>query len=250
MNQSIKTLKDTGTCPVCWLIFKLQKKDGILHKHGHCSPNNGPCPGSYKRSSARQTAAARPTSQQSGSNQDVHTAQTDTPSDQSQPRLTNDDQDLGLKHPPWTPFITRIPKAARSACALTLSTILGHIVANKLLLSEWESLFAFGPTVLAKSVRGGSTRNLTNAVLRNLARCSDTPSYKTVLSRQPRKLSRRRRLQCLQQLFRTRWKLGILERRFDYVAPKRQSHQALMEPMRRSKPKTRRHNQNADQRRV
>ena len=183
MNQSIKTLKDTGTCPVCWLSLKLQKKVRILHKYGHGGPNNGPCSGSYKLPSARQTAAARSTSQQSGTNQDVHTAHTDTPSDQSQPRLPNDDQYLGLKHSPCTLLITRIPKAARSACSLTLSKILGHIVADKSQLSAWKSLFAFGPTVLAKPVRGGSNRNLTNAVLKNLGSCSDTPSYKTVPSR-------------------------------------------------------------------
>ena len=83
--------------------------------------------------------------------------------------------------------MTRIPKAARSACALALSKILGHIVADKSQMSAWERLFAFVPTVLAKIVRGGSKRNLTNAVLKNLASCSDTPSYKTVPLRQPSK---------------------------------------------------------------
>ena len=130
MNQSIKTLKDTGTCPVCWLSFKLQKKDGILHKHGHGGPNNGPCPGSYKLPSARQTASARPSSQQGGSNQDVHTAQTVTPSDQSQPQLTNDDQNLGLKHPPWIPLITRIPR---------LQEVLMHCLYRRSWVTSWPT---------------------------------------------------------------------------------------------------------------
>ena len=178
----------------------------------------------------------------------IKPAQTDTPSDQSQPQLTNDDQNLGLKHPPWTPLITRIPKAARSACALTLSKILGHIVADKSQLAAWESLFAIGPTVLAKPVRGGSNRNLTNAVLKNLASCSDTPSYKTVPSRQPSKLSRSRETSMLAAAISNKVEAGTFRARSDYFAPKRQSHQALMKPMRRSKPNTRRHHQIADQR--
>ena len=110
MNQSIKTLKDTGTWRICWLSFKLQKKNGILHKHGYCVPNNGPCPGSYKPP-AWQTATARPTAQQCGSKEDVHKAQTDMSSNQSQLRPVNYDQDSVLKHPPWTPLTLWLPSA-------------------------------------------------------------------------------------------------------------------------------------------
>ena len=35
MDASTKSSKETGSCSVCWEIFKIQKRDGTLHKHGH-----------------------------------------------------------------------------------------------------------------------------------------------------------------------------------------------------------------------
>ena len=74
-----------------------------------------------------------------------------------------------LKHPPWTPFMTRIPKAARAICAIALLNILFSIVADPNNMESWDNLLSFAPTILAKPARGGATRNLANIVLKRRA---------------------------------------------------------------------------------
>ena len=57
MKKAAKPAKDTGTCPICWEDFQVQKKDGTLHKHGHGGSNDGPCEGSYRLPSSIRSAA-------------------------------------------------------------------------------------------------------------------------------------------------------------------------------------------------
>ena len=138
----------------------MQKKDGTLHKHGHGGPSDGPCPGSYNLSSStRQTTAAAPSSQTRGPSTVTNAPLANTSLNPSQ-SISADDVTGSLKHPLWIPLITRIPKAARSACASALSKILKRIITDPTQLEAWDSLFSFAPTVLAKPTRGGSNRNL------------------------------------------------------------------------------------------
>ena len=180
MNQSGKATKDTSTCSVCWRDFKLQKKDGTLHKHGHGGPSDGPCPGSYNLpSSTRRTTAAAPSSQTRGPSTGTNAPFANTSLNPSQ-SISADDGTGSLKHPPCIPLITRIPKAARSACTSALSKTLKRIITDPTQLEAWNSLFSFAPTVLAKPTRGDSNRNLANAVLKNLIGCDDVLSSKTI----------------------------------------------------------------------
>ena len=168
MNQSGKASKNTGTCSVCWRDFKLQKKDGTLHKHGHRGPSDGPCPGSYNLpSSTRRTTASAPSSQTRVTSTGTNAPLANTSLNPG-PSISADDVTGSLKHPPWIPLITRIPKAARSACASALSKILKRIITDPKQLEAWDTLFLFASTVLAKPTRGGLNRNLANAVLKNL----------------------------------------------------------------------------------
>ena len=48
MDSSTKVPKDVGQCSACWGSFKIQKKDGALHKHGHDGAKDSCSPGSYK----------------------------------------------------------------------------------------------------------------------------------------------------------------------------------------------------------
>ena len=57
MKKAEKLAKDTGTCPICWGDFKVQKKDGTLDKHGHGSSNGEACEGSYRLPSSIRAAA-------------------------------------------------------------------------------------------------------------------------------------------------------------------------------------------------
>ena len=72
--------------------------------------------------------------------------------------ISADDVTGSLKHPPWIPLITRIPKAAKSACTSALSKVLKCIITDQTQLEAWDSLFSFAPTVLAKPTRGGSCK--------------------------------------------------------------------------------------------
>ena len=176
MNQSGKATKDTGTCFFCWRNFKLQKKDGTLHKHGHGGPSDEPCPGRYNiPSSTRRTTAAASSSQTRRPSTITNASLAITSHNPSQ-SISANDVTGSLKHPLWIPLITRIQKAARSACTSALSKILKSIITDPTQLEAWNSLFSFVPTVLATPTRGGSNRNLANAVLKNLIGCDDVPS--------------------------------------------------------------------------
>ena len=72
MNKSTKGTKDAGTCSVCWGKYKVQKKDGKLHKHGNRGSNGRPCPGSYKPPNSTISNKTRKS--------DIHTSKLEAPS--------------------------------------------------------------------------------------------------------------------------------------------------------------------------
>ena len=165
MNKSIKGTKDAGTCSVCWAEYKVQKKDGTLHKHGHGGPNGGPCPGSYKPPNSTITTETRKS--------DIHIK--DSRSAQP-PAKTDATPSPRLEHPMWKATMNRIPKAARAQCATAFGDILIKIANEPTNLQRWNTLLSFGPTILAKPPRGGTNRNRANVVLKRLAGCNDNPS--------------------------------------------------------------------------
>ena len=130
MKKILKPAKDTGSCPICWGDYKIQKKDGTLHKHGHGGLNGGPCQGSYKMPSSTKPAASTSASvtlrPELGSNpQESQSSLASQPSDD-----TLDEPSAALHHPPRTPLITRVPKASRATCAAVLLSILLRIISN------------------------------------------------------------------------------------------------------------------------
>ena len=90
-----------------------------------------------------------------------------------------------LLHPPWTPLITRVPKAARGTCAAVLLSTLQRIISSPTDLEAWDNLFSFTPAILAKPARGGATRNLANVVIKRLSACNDKPTSHSIPPRRP-----------------------------------------------------------------
>ena len=84
----------------CWRDFKLQKKDGTLHKHGHGGPNDGLCPGSYNRpSSTRHNTAATQAVETNGLSTSTNDPNTDMPTSSKQSVSTDNVADA-LTHSP------------------------------------------------------------------------------------------------------------------------------------------------------
>ena len=127
MKKAANHIKDTSICPVFWRKFKIQKKDGKLHKHGHGGRSGGPCEGSYQTPSSMKAVTPGAASFSQGTQgPTLQLSQSSTAS-----QLANEDEQIhDLKHPPWTPLMTRVPKAARAICAIALLNILVSIVAD------------------------------------------------------------------------------------------------------------------------
>ena len=130
MDSSTKSSKETGSCSVCWGIFKIQKRDRTLHKHGHGGSEDKCCPGSYKPPATSSAAvhgatkadvrsisstAARSKPSNTGNVQMRNIVTSSLPSTSS--KANSQPDDLCLQQPEWSRLMTRIPKAARFQCA-------------------------------------------------------------------------------------------------------------------------------------
>ena len=148
-NASQKAAKGSGTCPVCWSVFKTHSSDGTLHRHG---PRRSPCPGSDQ-----QPITVQPTLTGAGTSR----------SDKLQITQTNITNTLEseLSHPVLLgPLIKHIPRANRMQCADLLSVILRSISSNPTDLNSWRNLLTFGPVILSKPTRGGKRRNVSTII--------------------------------------------------------------------------------------
>ena len=188
INKAAKQIKNIDICPVCWEEFKIQEKDRKLHKHGHGGYIGGLCEGSYQTPSS--TKAATPSVLNTCTSQGAQgpTIQQSQSSEASQ-LADEDEHSHVLKHPPWTPLMTRIPKATRVPCANALLNILVCIVADPNNIEWWDNLLSFATSILAKPARGEATRNLTNIVLKRLSGCNDKPTSQNIQTRPIRNIA-------------------------------------------------------------
>ena len=169
MNNLTKENKSVGICSICRGEFKLQKKDGTLHKHGHGGGNEHACHGSYKLPNltvlSSDQSQQRADSQQTNINREARVA--------PPPSNIYDTSGSHIEHPQWKTLINRILKAARAQCATAFCKTLLKIIADPATLNNWKSLFTFAPTIISKPPRGGANRNLANIVLKRLTGCTD-----------------------------------------------------------------------------
>ena len=150
INASQKATKGSGTCPVCWCVFKTHSSDGTLHRHG---PRHAPCPGSDQQpdQSTGSIERLRPTA-------DSNTSQL------TQSNRSNIDRST-LQHPLLRgALIKRIPRAARLSCADLLTSILRSITSAPADINNWKHLLSFGPDILSKPKRGGKRRNISTII--------------------------------------------------------------------------------------
>ena len=147
---------------VCWGIFKIQKMDGTIHKHGHGGSEDKCYPGSYKPPATSSSAvywatkadvrsisstAARSTPFNTGNLQTRNIVTSSFPSTSS--KANSQPDDLSLPHTEWSRLMTRIPKAARFQCATSFAKLLSKIVSSPNDVDAWYSLLHFGLFILA-----------------------------------------------------------------------------------------------------
>ena len=129
------------------------------------------------------------------------------PSDQGQPKSANGDQEPELKHPPWTPLNTRIPRLQETLVLQPYRrswvtswpnsrSCQRERVSSRLNWQYWQSLSGEGQTAILWMP---FQRTLLAAVTHRLTRPFNHVNR--------RSLHGTARLQCLDQPFRTRWKL-------------------------------------------
>ena len=102
MKKTVKHTKYTGIRSVCWREFKVQKKDGTLHKHGHGGRNGEPYQESYKPASSPKTVRTDIVPNADTSSQIRDNLSN---SQQSQDRAASQDRDIkgqprNIDHPP------------------------------------------------------------------------------------------------------------------------------------------------------
>ena len=95
--------------------------------------------------------------------------------------------------------MARDSKAARAVCAIAFKKILLKIIGYPTKISSWENLLAFGPSVLAKSSRGGATRDQANIVFKRFCECNKTPALHSIHTRPTRIVSNKKQNSILQQ---------------------------------------------------
>ena len=154
----LRRMKDSGTCSVCGLSFKIHLSSGTIHKHG---PKAKPCEGSGLPPGdvdSASTCVSGHTSQSSA----IHSqAQAN-----SQPTVTSDHPGvISCEHPVTSRAqVKRVPKAARLACCEHLNKLIDAIIATPNNVQHWNHLFNFAPIILTKPVRGGKSHNLSSII--------------------------------------------------------------------------------------
>ena len=141
-NASQKKGKDSGTCEVCFGIFKRLCRDGTLSKHGF---RDNPCPGYY--SAPLNGPVTQPPTADVSAKQSSATITTDgkplTP-------LAPSANSHTLSHPPWTTKLNRIPQSARASCRSLLTDIIERIIKSPNNKSVWNELLLFARVVITK----------------------------------------------------------------------------------------------------
>ena len=162
--------KSNGACSTCFAVRQLHLKDGTVHQHG---PRGNPCPGSKKPPLVKAAIS---------SSQPVPLSSSSTVSSASENNsaLLNSPADTSssFSHPSLDgPLVKHIPKSARHACSVALSTILKRISRSSIDLSAWSDLLNFGNTILRKPARGGKRQNLTSLIKKRLEGTSDSLTH-------------------------------------------------------------------------
>ena len=159
-NHNHKAIKGSGTCSVCWGVFKTHASDGTLHLHG---PRSSPCTGSNQRPASAGTPHV------TGGSDATVTATSDNNCIQSATVIASSVSTLPVQydkrnwsHPSYRgPLVKRIPRSARLTCANSISDLIKSILQQPENIDGWADLLTFGSFILLKPRRGGNKCNLT-----------------------------------------------------------------------------------------
>ena len=159
-----------------------------INKDGHGGLNGEPCQGSTKLPSSAKTVPTDviPNADTSSQIRDIGSNYQRSHDHSSSQYRDDKGHPRNLERSPWPPLMARDSKAARAACAVAFMNILLKLIGYPTKTSSWENLLAFGPCVLAKSSRGGATRDQANIVFKRLCECNKTPALHSIHKRPTR----------------------------------------------------------------
>ena len=225
MESTVKRPRKTGQSAVCWGSFKIQKKIGTLHKHGHGGAKGSCCPGSSKpsacnsqQSNTSSTQTSNPTDRNSVPTTYTAAAEDSTP-------IIIDSGPSSLNHPKLVGLMTRVPKVARANCAQLFTTLLKNTVTTSNNNESWNDLLLFGSTILAKPKRGGKTRNLASIINKRVADWKSDLSATTIEEKTQHRIHRSAEDSQLVAAITSKIEAGNMVIHFLFYAPTTSLHQ-------------------------
>ena len=165
-SQNHKAIKGSGTCPVCWAVFKTHASDGTLHRHGSRS---SPCMGSDQppvSSSTKLVGFAGECAANVNAtpvHEDIQSTTSLRSGDSTSLKITQNclPPTSSWSHPAYRgPLVKRIPRSARPICATLISDLIKSVVQQPADTEKWSDLLSFGSFILMKPKRGGNKRNI------------------------------------------------------------------------------------------
>ena len=160
----------TGTCSVCRRSgIHIVNTTGLLRQHG---PRNNRCRGSRSRPfpGSQQAVLSRVDSTSGPSQSTAAVSQTAvhlSGVSASQANSTQVQNDV-LVHPARVSILKRIPKGARPAVGFLLQKLIRAVMQHSSSTTNWSKLLGFPSSCLVKPSRGGKSRNLTTAIVKQV----------------------------------------------------------------------------------
>jgi hypothetical protein len=230
LSRNHKTIKGSGTCPVCSSVFKTHASDGTLHLHG---PRSSPCPGSNQlpvsASTQHVTGNDDATVTITSDNNCIQSATavvssvSSTTSAAHEANHTQSNND-SIQHPVRSgPILQRIPKNARIHVGNLVLQLINDVIRHPTSATCWSRLLGFPSACLAKPSRGGKSRNLTTMIINQvqqyeagLEQSSSTPSTRRPAQHCNKSVKTSEQQMRLQQLLN--WKMVMLKVQYGYCA--------------------------------
>ena len=159
--------KESGTCSICFLDFKVHMNNSKLQKHG---PRHSPCLGSDSQPiqsfNQLSTCSLRTHTDNYRIEESLQTANISNNNDI--PNNIQKDKGLLTHLIKRTHLISEIPKSSRNSCTSLLHD-LQKILLQPNNIAFWQKFLRFGPAILAKPNKCGKRRNLTNIILKHIS---------------------------------------------------------------------------------
>ena len=180
MDSTVNPPKETGQCAVCWGSFKIQMKNGTVHKHGHGDANGSHCSGSYKPpacNSQQPNASSIPTSNPANRNS-VPTTSTAAAQDLTLITVDSGSHRLVIQSGWvwWHAFLRQLVPTALSCSQHSWRTLSSH----RTIMSLWTTVSYLEASSWQSKKEAAKTRNLASTINKTVAAWKSDLSATTV----------------------------------------------------------------------